>query len=93
MVGLVRVEVSLSKFSIFASCFSWLVGLVGLLVFCLRSFSQLVIFLVGLLFRVGWLGWLGLKFLFENCQFLRYVFSWLVGFVGFLVFELVVFFS
>ena len=55
---------------------------------CFRvgSFLQLVVFLVGLLFRVGWLGWLGLKFLFENCQFLRQVFSWLVGLVGLLVF-------
>ena len=50
-----------------------------------------------MLFHVGWLGWLGLKFLFENCQFLRHVFSWLVGLVGLLdfgvgfVFQLVVF--
>ena len=91
MVGLVGVEVSLRKFSIFPSCFSWLVGLVGLLVFELVVLFQLAVFTVGFLFWVGWLGWLGLKFLFENCQFLRHVFSWFVGLVGLLVFVLVVF--
>ena len=46
---------------------------------------------------VGWLGWLGLKFLFENFQFLSQVLSWLVGLVRLLVvlvgsfFQLVVF--
>ena len=50
------------------------------------QFFQLVVFLVGLLFQVGWLGWLGLKFLLENFQYLPHVFSWLVGFVGLLVF-------
>ena len=64
----------------------WFVGLVGLLVFRVGSFFWLVVFLVGLLFRVGWLGCLGLKFLFENCQFLRHAFNWLVGLVGLLVF-------
>ena len=67
----------------FRHIFSWLVRLVGLLVFCAGSFFQLVVFLVGLLLRVGWLGWLGLKFLFENCQFLHQVLSWLVGLVVF----------
>ena len=47
-------------------------------------------FLVGLLFRVGWLGWLGLKFLFDNFQFLPHFFSWLVGMFGCWLFELVV---
>ena len=37
------------------------------------------------------MGCLGLKFLIENCQFLHHVFSWLVGLVGLLGFELVVF--
>ena len=37
------------------------------------------------------MGCLGLKFLFENCQFLRHTFSWLVGLVGLFCFELVVF--
>ena len=36
--------------------------------------------------KVGWLGWFRLKFLFENCQFLHQVFSWLVGLVGLLAF-------
>ena len=63
--------------------FSWLVGLVGLLVFRVSRFFQLVVFLVGLLFQ---LGWLVCKFLFENCQFLHHVFSWLVGLVRLLVF-------
>ena len=45
------------------------------------SFFKLVVFLVGL-FRVGWLGWFGLKFLLENCEFLPHVLSWLVGLVG-----------
>ena len=45
---------------------SWLIGLVRLLVFSVGSFFQLVVFLVGLLFQVGWLGWLVLKFLLEN---------------------------
>ena len=65
--------------------FSWWVGLVRLLGFELVVF-QLVVFLVGLLFQVGWLGWLGLKFLLENFQYLPHVFSWLVGFIGLLVF-------
>ena len=46
-------------------------------------FFQLVVFLVGLLFRGGWLG---SKFLFENFQFLPQVFSWLFGLVGLLFF-------
>ena len=40
-----------------------------------------------MLFRVGWFGWLGLKYLLVNFQFLRQVFSWL----GCWIFELVVF--
>ena len=37
------------------------------------------------------MGCLGLKFLFENCQFLHHAFSWLVWLVGLFCFELVVF--
>ena len=62
----------------------WL-GWLSCWVFELVVLFKLAFFLVGLLFRVGWLGWLGLKFLFENCQFLRHLFSWLVGLVGWLV--------
>ena len=39
------------------------------------------------------MGWLGLKFLFENFEFLPQVLSWLVGLVGLLLFELVDFFK
>ena len=86
LIGLVGVEVSLGKFSIFASGFQ-LVGCVGLVVV-----FELVVFPVSCLsswFLVSSL--LELKFLFENFQFLPQVLSWLVGLVGLLVFELVVF--
>ena len=81
---------------IFNFCLRFSVGWLGWLS-CWFSelvvFFQLVVFLVGLLFQVGWLGWLGLKLLFENCQFLRHVFSWLVGLVGLLVFRVGSFFQ
>ena len=71
-------------FEIFASGFQlvgWVVG------FLSWYFFQLVVFLVGLLFRVGWLGrlgLLGLKFLFENFQIFASGFQ-LVGWVGWVV--------
>ena len=64
----------------------WLLRWLGCCFFELVVVFQLVVFLVGLLFRVRWLGWLGLKFLFENCQFLHQVFTWLVGLIGLLFF-------
>ena len=70
-----------------------LLGWLGCWFFELVVLFQLAVFLVGFFFWVGWLGRLGLKFLFENCQFLRHVFSWLVGLVGLLLFQLVVFLS
>ena len=54
---------------------------------------MLLVFPVALLFRVLWLGWLGLKFLLGNFQFFHKLLSWLVGLVALLVFELVVFSS
>ena len=63
------------------------------LVYCffeLVVLFRLALLLVGFLFRVCWLGWLGLKFFFENFQFLPQVLSWLVGL---LIFEFVVFFT
>ena len=68
-------------------CIMFSIGWLGCWFFELVVLFQLVVFLVSLLFRVDWLGWLGLKFLFENFQFLRHVFSWLVGLVGLLVFS------
>ena len=50
-------------------------------------FFELVVFSVSCLssWFVLW-GWLPLRFLFENFQFLLQVLSWLVGLVGLLVF-------
>ena len=85
-LGWLRLKFLFENYQYLPQVFSWLVGLVGLLVFELVVLFQLVVFLVGFLLRVGWLGWLGLKFLFENCQFWHHVFSLLVGLVGLLVF-------
>ena len=73
---------------IFTFCLRFSVGWLG----WLRCwFFELIVFSVSCLSSwyvvSGWLvGLVGLKFLFENFQFLPQVLSWLVGLVGLLVF-------
>ena len=84
-MGWLGLKFLFENFEFLPQVLSWLVGLVGLLLFELVDFLKLVVFLVGLLFRVGWLGWLGLKFPYENFLIFASCFQ-LVGLVGWFVF-------